>query len=149
MTVALMSETHCTLCDRIAAGSRGQLPSLIHQFPNSLLVVGDHQFHRGYCVLIYKEHVREMHDLPVPIQREVFTELMTATKAIAKAFKPWKMNHACYGNQVPHIHWHIFPRYDTEPDHLDPPFLHSAEFGKYATTEEAARALAERVRENL
>src|SRR5690348_18510403 len=99
-----MPGTTCTLCDRIARAARGELPSLIHQFPNSLLLVGDHQFYRGYSVLVYKEHVREMHDLPESIQREVFAELMTATKAIAKAFQPWKMNHACYGNQVPHIH---------------------------------------------
>ncbi len=144
-----MSHTSCTLCDRIAATWRGELPFLIHQFPNSLLFVGDHQFHRGYCVLVYKEHVREMHELPEVIQREVFAELMTATKAIANAFNPWKMNHACYGNQVPHIHWHIFPRYESEPDHLDQPFLHSAEFSKHATTAAMAKAVAERVRENL
>jgi diadenosine tetraphosphate (Ap4A) HIT family hydrolase len=139
----------CTICDRINAAKRAELPSLIYEFANSLLLVGDHQFHRGYCVLVYKEHIREMHDLPDPIQREVFGELMTATTAIAKAFAPWKMNHACYGNQVPHIHWHIFPRYESEPDHLDHPFLHSAEFSKHATTDEMAKVVAAQVRENL
>ena len=144
-----MTTQNCILCDRVAAASRGVLPSLIHQFHNSMLLVGDNQFHRGYCVLVYKEHVREMHDLPDVMQGILFAELMTATTAIAKAFKPWKMNHACYGNQVPHIHWHIFPRYDTEPDHLDQPFLHSAKFAGHATSEAVARDIANRVRENL
>ena len=53
---------------------------------------------------------------------------MTAGKAIADEFKPWKMNYSCYGNQAPHIHWHLFPRYESDPKHLQVPWVHALEF---------------------
>jgi diadenosine tetraphosphate (Ap4A) HIT family hydrolase len=137
----------CAICERIAR--RESSPFFIHDFRNSILVVGDHQFHRGYCVLLYKQHVREMHELSRDAQRQLFEELMAATSAIAKAFAPWKMNHACFGNQVPHLHWHIVPRYESDPDRLEQPFLHSAEFSRHATTDEVARSVAAQVRKNL
>jgi diadenosine tetraphosphate (Ap4A) HIT family hydrolase len=115
----------CVLCRRIEGCRNGQNPHLIHEFEYSYLLVGDHQYHRGYCVLLFKEHVRELHELSPEIQSVLFAELMAATQAVAQTFKPWKMNHSCYGNQVPHIHWHIFPRYDSEPDHLNHPWLHA------------------------
>jgi len=35
---------------------------------------------------------------------------------------------ACYGDAEPHVHWHLFPRYDTLPDHRRNPWLHCDEF---------------------
>ena len=37
-------------------------------------------------------------------------------QAIARAFRPVKMNYELLGNQVPHIHWHLVPRLPTDPD---------------------------------
>src|SRR6266700_2545673 len=108
----------CVICQRVAIAKRGENPYFIHEFPHSILVVGDHQFHKGYCLLMLKDHVREMHELRPEIARELTDELMQATRGVVKTFDPWKINHSCYGNVVPHIHWHIFPRYEADPDHL-------------------------------
>jgi diadenosine tetraphosphate (Ap4A) HIT family hydrolase len=112
-------------------------------------MVGDHQFHRGYCLLVLKAHVRELHELTGEAQAALFRELMEAGRAVAEAFGPWKMNYSCYGNVDPHVHWHLFPRYDTEPDHLNHPWLHASEFTEHATDAETARAVAEKVRAKL
>lgn len=106
---------------------------MVHEFEHSYLVVGDHQTYPGYCVLLAKEHVRELHDLPEGKSQALYGELMQASQAIAKAYKPWKLNHASYGNMVPHIHWHIFPRYDSDPHKLDPVWLHMQDFAKNKT----------------
>ena len=100
--------TDCLICQRVAL-SRDN-PFFIHEFPRSILVVGDHQFHKGYAVLLLKDHVREMHELSPQAAADLMGELMSATRAVVKTFKPWKINHACYGNAVPHIHWHIYPQ---------------------------------------
>ncbi|MDQ1520730.1 MAG: hypothetical protein QOI55_1803 [Actinomycetota bacterium] len=34
--------------------------------------------------------------------------------AIARAFKPRKLNYELLGNGVAHLHWHLFPRYATD-----------------------------------
>jgi diadenosine tetraphosphate (Ap4A) HIT family hydrolase len=113
----------------------GKNPYLIHEFKNSYFVIGDHQYFRGYSVILLKDHIREMHDLSSAQQQELFMEVMAAGRAVFDAFQPWKMNYSCYGNQVPHVHWHIFPRYESDPDHLHQPWLHSPEFGKHPLEE--------------
>lgn len=139
----------CSICRRVESWREGRNENFVHEFEGSILLVGDHQFHRGYCLLVLKEHVRELHELDAGAQAALFRELMEAGRAVAGAFGPWKMNYSCYGNVDPHVHWHLFPRYDTEPDHLNHPWLHAAEFEDHATDAETARAVAEKVREKL
>ena len=111
--------------------------------------VGDHQFHKGYAVLLLKDHVREMHELSPQAAADLMGELMSATRAVVKTFKPWKINHACYGNAVPHIHWHIFPRYESDSDHLNHPWIHAQKFKDHEIDPQTARAIAQQVRANL
>ncbi len=35
--------------------------------------------------------------------------------AINKALKPDKMNYELLGNAIPHLHWHVVPRYHSDP----------------------------------
>ncbi len=140
---------NCSICTRIEAIRRGESPNLVHEFANSYLVVGDHQFFAGYCVLLLKPHVRELHETPQPVRGQLFDELMTATEAIVRAYRPWKMNHASLGNQDPHVHWHLFPRYESDPDRRAHPFLHADEFAKHPTMPDLAREVAVKVRGQL
>ena len=139
----------CSICRRVALWREGRNANFVHEFESSILVVGDHQFHRGYCLLLLKEHVRELHELEAEAQAALSRELMEAGRAIAEAFGPRKMNYSCYGNVDPHVHWHLFPRYETEPDHLSHPWLHASEFEEHATDAGMARAVAERVAARL
>jgi diadenosine tetraphosphate (Ap4A) HIT family hydrolase len=139
----------CSICQRVSLWRSGDNPYFIHEFENSILIVGDHQFHRGYSLLLLKDHVRELHELEPSVQTALFQELMTAAGAIVNTFKPWKMNYSCYGNVDPHIHWHLFPRYDSAADHLNHPWLHSAEFQEHLIDAPAALELGERIRANL
>lgn len=113
----------CPLCERVKLTKAGNYPYLIHEFKHSYLMLGEHQFFDGYSVLVLKEHFREMTDLPNSICTEFFQEMMTASKAIEKAFTPKKMNMCSLGNVVDHVHWHFFPRYANDPEFSDPPWL--------------------------
>ncbi len=125
----------CSMCERVRLAKAGQNSNLIREFKSSYLVLGDHQYFKGYSVLVLKHHVRELHELSLDAQQDLFKELMTAGKAVNDAFKPWKMNYSCYGNQVPHIHWHLFPRYESDPDHLSHPWKNSADFDQHLINE--------------
>jgi diadenosine tetraphosphate (Ap4A) HIT family hydrolase len=142
-------ESTCSICRRVALWREGRNAHFVQEFEQSILVVGDHQFHRGYCLLLLKEHVRELHELDGEAYLALSRELMAAGRAVVETFGPWKMNYSCYGNQDPHIHWHLFPRYDSEPDHLNHPWLHAAEFKGHLVDEETARGLAASIRANL
>jgi diadenosine tetraphosphate (Ap4A) HIT family hydrolase len=142
--------TQCLLCERVALLLQGNgHPFLIHEFQHSLFVLGDHQFFRGYSMLLFKGHVRELHELDPIVQSTLFSELMIAGRAIADTFQPWKMNYSCYGNVIPHIHWHLFPRSDSDPDREQVPWFHGDKFEKHMINESAAHHLATQIRSKL
>jgi diadenosine tetraphosphate (Ap4A) HIT family hydrolase len=65
----------------------------------------------GYCRVILKRHVREMSDLE-PAEREALMRVVYAVEeAVREALQPDKMNLASLGNMVPHLHWHVVPRF--------------------------------------
>ncbi|MBX9697504.1 MAG: HIT family protein [Alphaproteobacteria bacterium] len=138
-----MSCVFCTIRDHTS----GEDDSfLVHRFPLSDLRVGSHQFYKGYCVLVYRDHVIEPTDLSQDAQSQFFQELMIASGLIQSAFKPHKMNFSCYGNLVPHMHWHLFPRYSDDPKRLDPPFSRMHLFDAHKTSQIEATALVSHIR---
>jgi diadenosine tetraphosphate (Ap4A) HIT family hydrolase len=42
-------------------------------------------------------------------------EVSSVAEALYDIFKPTKINYELLGNMVPHIHWHIVPRFMSEP----------------------------------
>jgi len=115
---------------------------------HTYFVVGDHQFHEGYALVLLKEHIREPFELSPEVQREHFAEVMRAAKALQDTFRPWKLNYSCYGNAEPHVHWHIFPRYEGDPNRGNP-WRDAARFSERSITPEQAREIAARVRGNF
>jgi len=139
----------CLICQRVASAQAGQNPTLIHEFESSYLVLGDHQFFEGYSVLIFKKHVRELHELGEGEQNQLFKDLMSAGKAVAEAFHPWKMNYSCYGNQVEHIHWHLFPRYESDPRHKETPWAQSDLFSSKPGSDEERKLAMGKIKKEL
>jgi diadenosine tetraphosphate (Ap4A) HIT family hydrolase len=144
-----MSDSACSCCKSVAAAARGENARLIHTFEHCIWIVGQHGFHRGYTMLVYRGQVKDLHELSRDVQRGLFEELMTATRVAAQLYQPWKMNHSSYGNVVPHIHWHIFPRYMDDPDRLAHPWIHADRFGEKNLSEEETRSIAMTLRDAL
>lgn len=65
----------------------------------------------GFCRVVWHAHVGEMTDLP-PVDRSYLMEVVLAVESVVRQlFSPDKINLASFGNLVPHIHWHIIPRW--------------------------------------
>jgi diadenosine tetraphosphate (Ap4A) HIT family hydrolase len=102
----------CALIERCRAGS---FPDLIAELPHSFVILGDAQLYRGYCVLLAKSRVNELHLMAPAQARGLFDELIAVGNAIATVTRPLKLNYECLGNIEPHVHWHVFPRYEADP----------------------------------
>jgi diadenosine tetraphosphate (Ap4A) HIT family hydrolase len=98
----------CGIIDRIRSSS---FPDWIAELPRSWLTLGDAQFYRGYCVLLAKRHVTELHAMPRGEAHELLDEILAVSRTLADVVRPLKLNYECLGNLEPHVHWHIFPRY--------------------------------------
>ena len=82
-------------------------------FKNDLfrVILVDDKFYPGFIRLILNQHVKEMSDLSSKESSSIFTALITLEKQLRLVFNPDKINLASLGNIVPHLHWHIIPRY--------------------------------------
>lgn len=118
----------CPLCNRVTDTKNQKYDYLIHEFKHSYLYLGEHQYYKGYCVLVSREHYKEMTDVPAGAQVELFQEMMKAHEVLEKIFRPKKMNMCSLGNVVPHVHWHFFPRYEDDVNFKNPPWLQMHEF---------------------
>lgn len=115
-----MADQACAFCAKLAEPSWPGASELVWQFPSSVAFLGTWQFYEGYCVVVHREHHTELHQLP-PTARHVYLDEMVAMAwAIETVFQPRKLNYELLGNQVPHLHWHLFPRHAIDPDHLKP-----------------------------
>lgn len=127
----------CPHCLRIRQFQAGLGEGVVFETDSALVVVGDHQFFPGYCVVISKRHVREMHDLPEPAALHLFSDVLHVGRVIQEAYGCLKMNYVSLGNVHEHLHWHVMPRYQSDPDHRDHPWKNQHLFSKYPTSVES------------
>jgi diadenosine tetraphosphate (Ap4A) HIT family hydrolase len=73
------------------------------------------QFTPGYCVVISTRHVAEPYDLPEHERAVFFADVLRAGKAIQEALDSIKMTYLILGNEQPHLHCHLIPRYFGDP----------------------------------
>ena len=139
----------CGICAIIERIRSGNFSDLIAELPRSWLILGDAQFYRGYCVLFAKRHVTEMHLLPRGEAHELLDELIAVGKALERVVKPLKLNYECLGNQEPHVHWHVFPRYAEDAMRLAPVWLRPEAERKVSLEDADRRRLIDALRSDL
>jgi len=84
--------------------------------------------------------VREMSDLPVEDRLLLNEAVYQIELAVREVMKPAKVNVASLGNVVPHLHWHVIPRY-TDDAHFPAPVWATAVRQTEESTLAARRAL--------
>jgi diadenosine tetraphosphate (Ap4A) HIT family hydrolase len=65
----------------------------------------------GYCRVIWHGHVAEMTGLPASDRRHLMNVVFATEAALRSLLRPDKVNLASLGNLVPHVHWHVIPRW--------------------------------------
>jgi len=73
------------------------------------------QFFQGYCFVFTREHVTELFHLEKKVRAAVMAEVSSVAAVLYSSFAPAKINYELLGNMVPHMHWHVVPRFTTDP----------------------------------
>ena len=113
----------CPFCRKLAAPRELPPEEVVWQFPHSVALLGPWQFYHGYCVLVSRRHATELGELDAAGRRAYLDEMCLLARAIGDCFRPRKLNYELLGNQVPHLHWHLFPRSAADPEALKPVWL--------------------------
>ena len=75
------------------------------------VIIVDDAAYPGFCRVIWREHVREMSDLSLEDRLLLNDAVHQVELALREVMRPLKVNVASLGNVVPHLHWHVIPRY--------------------------------------
>ncbi len=65
----------------------------------------------GFFRVIWNKHVAELSDLAQDELEEIMEIVCMVERALRKVMRPDKINLASLGNMVPHLHWHVIPRF--------------------------------------
>ncbi|BBD77960.1 MULTISPECIES: HIT family protein [Hydrogenophilaceae] len=90
----------------------------------------------GYLRVIWQRHVEEMTDLSWAEANHLWRILWGVERALRAEAQPDKVNLAAFGNVVPHLHWHVIPRYRDDP-HFPEPY-----WGRRVRNRPSVRAVA-------
>jgi diadenosine tetraphosphate (Ap4A) HIT family hydrolase len=103
--------TNCSLCKEALKPEEGQL--IWRGDDCRIMMVNDPDL-PGFCRVIWNHHVAEMTDLSYGQREHLMTLVYAVEEAIRQVMHPHKVNIAALGNMVPHIHWHVIPRYQDD-----------------------------------
>ena len=74
----------------------------------------------GFLRVVLNAHVKEMTDLAASDRVEIMRVVFAAETALRQVMRPDKINLATLGNKVPHVHWHVIPRFLNDPHFPNP-----------------------------
>ena len=94
----------CELCEQPGG-------TLVWQDGACRVVRVDDNDYPGFCRVVWRDHVPEMSDLTGAEQRHLMGVVNAVESALRALFRPDKVNLASLGNVVPHLHWHVIPRW--------------------------------------
>src|SRR6266480_3536414 len=113
-----MLSADCPFCRKLSDLDSLGPEELVWQFPHSVALLGPWQYHTGYCILVARTHASELFHLADDERRVYLEEMCLLAQAIDGCFQPRKMNYEALGNQVAHLHWHLFPRRHDDAENL-------------------------------
>ena len=100
----------------------------------------------------WQDHLKEVSDLDPGDRLVMWDALTRLEEAVIEAMHPEKVNWAQFGTMVPHLHWHLIPRFPDDaafPDSYWSPRRRETDPKVLAEREQAARRCAELIKERF
>lgn len=112
----------------------------------SQLILFKEQSKKGRVIVAYKDHVSEIINISEEERNAFMADVVKASNAIHKAFKPNKVNYGAYGDTGCHLHMHLVPKYEGGDEwggvfQMNP--------GKVYLTDEEYNEMIKLIKENL
>jgi diadenosine tetraphosphate (Ap4A) HIT family hydrolase len=81
-------------------------------------VIGDTQFHPGYCLLLADPPVSDLHNMAHQDRVQFLSDMAHLGEVVQRLTGAARINYEMLGNVEPALHAHVFPRYAHEEDGL-------------------------------
>ena len=106
--VAALPSSACPLC-----APQGE--SLLVEGGDWRIISAEEPDYPGFLRVIWRRHVAEMSDLAEDERQRLMAVVWACERVVRRLYAPDKINLASLGNMVPHLHWHIIPRWRDDP----------------------------------
>ena len=100
--------TNCVLCTEAPKPNEEQL---VWRGDDCRIILVNEPLLPGFCRVIWNRHVAEMTDLSHGERDHLMSLVFAVEEAVRHVMHPDKINLATLGNMVPHLHWHVIPRF--------------------------------------
>ena len=106
-------ENDCVFCRII----RGELDSaILYEDKSTLAFLDLRQSNEGHVLVVPKVHVEQIYDLDEDTASALTWTVCKVARAVRRVFAPeglsiWQSNGPAAFQEVPHVHWHVLPRY--------------------------------------
>jgi diadenosine tetraphosphate (Ap4A) HIT family hydrolase len=111
-----MINISCQMCDLISRINVNEQKYFITELETGYVFLNNRlQYFRGYTIFVSKICINEIHLLPPDFRKTFLYEMTIVSEAVRNAFNASKINCESLGNSCSHVHWHIIPRYGTDP----------------------------------
>lgn len=97
----------CELCEKTGG-------TVLWQDEFCRVILAGEADYPGLCRVVLSRHAKEMTDLSPAEQIRLFSVVMAVEATVREIMAPDKINLASLGNVVPHLHWHVIPRYSDD-----------------------------------
>lgn len=128
----------CPLCE-------GDTGDVVWRDARLRVVLPDEPDFPGFTRVIWDAHVAEMTDLATAERDRMMRVVWAVEAAQRRVLVPVKVNLASLGNMVPHLHWHVVPRWPQDTRFPGSPWSAPRD----GADAHAARALHDEVRARL
>lgn len=105
--------THCVFCEIVAGRAPAQR---LYEDAQTIAILDLRQSNPGHVLVLPRVHVATLDQLPEDLCGPVMKTVATMTRAVEACFQPdgisvWQSNGAGAAQEVPHVHFHVFPRW--------------------------------------
>jgi diadenosine tetraphosphate (Ap4A) HIT family hydrolase len=123
----------CPLC-----GTDGG--DLVYQHPQFRVIEANEPQYPGFFRVVWTEHVREFSALSRADRALCMDVVVELERFVLETFQPTKVNIASLGNVVPHLHWHVIPRFEDDVHFPAPVWANPKEGAGLSSKQEAMRS---------
>lgn len=109
----MTNKNECVFCRIIS----GELDSaIVYEDESTLAFMNLRQSNEGHVLVVPRNHVEQIYDLDEDTASSLASTVCKVARAVRRVYKPdglsiWQSNGPAAFQEVPHVHWHIFPRY--------------------------------------
>ena len=139
----------CAGCDRIALIQAGRNADFVAELSESYVTLADEQAYRGYCILYLKDHQEDLAGLSFERQGRLWDDVARVAHGLQRTLTPERINYACLGNMLRHVHWHVTPRYPDDPEPQHPIWVRPLAERRVALSAAERQALVKQIRTAL